>query len=377
MDPARIKAWKLDAVIPGTAYLAGLQALRVNQRDEAAKWLRAAARLGYSDSKLESLLAALTAHDDKDNRTVARLEQAIEAAGPKTALVARLAREYRLHGRANDAHRLLDRADDANAVLLGERGLLHLGDGHLVLAERAFAKSVAHDPADGATLWNLLFTRLSMGRLPDALQLLPAAVQHAPNAQLKRLGELLNLLFVDPNRPIENWTPSDDESISQFLMKIGRLDTVECIFDAWAKCRSDSVVVQKLKAELLPLRVKQLLDQGDAIAVLRQFGPAAKLGRPVLRNLLGIAAALRQDFAGAARHFQAALANDGTDAGLEQNLAIVYGWNGDEELARRHWLRFLGLQTSQLPKPGGIRDYNRRIEELVRSKYFEHDRITA
>jgi tetratricopeptide (TPR) repeat protein len=209
------------------------------------------------------------------------------------------------------------------------------------------------------------------------MELLPAAIPHAPNSSLRRFGELLQILQVDTKRPIENWTPDDDKSLWEHLKSIGRLEAVESIFDAWSKRRPDSPAVQKAHAELLPLRVKRLLDQGDAIAILRRFGPAAQSGSPILRNLLGIAAALRQDFAGAARHFQAALAIDANDAGLEQNLAIVHGWNGDRDRARRHWLRFLELHVSQWPKPAAIRNYHQRIEEMVRGKYLEHDKITA
>src|SRR5205085_2106325 len=37
---ARLKAWRLDAILPGTAFLAGLHSLQSGQPEEGAQWLR-------------------------------------------------------------------------------------------------------------------------------------------------------------------------------------------------------------------------------------------------------------------------------------------------------------------------------------------------
>jgi tetratricopeptide (TPR) repeat protein len=386
--PARLKSWRLDGVIGGTAYLAGLQALKNGQADESRKWLRAAARLGYSDPSLDLVLAEVCSDAESPEKTIARLENAIEAAGPKPILAATLARLYRRMGRRSDAHQLLDRvasdewrvASDRSSSLairhssllwsrlLRERGLLHLSEGHLLPAERAFAESVAHDPSHGGAWWNLLYTRMSLGRVSEAAEIVGEAIQHAPSPELRRLGRLIGALVSSSRPSIQNWTTADDESLKHFLRRIGRLDAVNALFEQWAKIRPESELVRKVESELAPLLAKQMLDRGDPSGVLRRFGPDAAKGAAVLRNLLGVAAALRQDFASAVRHFRSALPGDGRDARVQQNLAIVEGWVGNAAAADRHWSVFVDCHVAQTRRPPEIANYHRRIEEIVRSQ---------
>jgi tetratricopeptide (TPR) repeat protein len=368
LSPARLKAWHLDAVVPGAAFVAGLKALRAGHAEDAAKWLRAAARFGHVDPRLDALLAFASVQPGADNHrghAVARLEQALEAAGPRPTLVQRLVRAYRQLGRRSDARRLLDRVRPPDAALLVESGLLHLADGQIIPAERAFADAVALEPSHGAAIGNLLLTRLSLGRMNDALAILPAAIEHAPTPPLRRLFTLLERLTTASRQSGEDWAESDDDALVQFLRALGRLDAVEPLADALSQIRRQSAAVRRLQAELAPLRAKQMLDRGDAAGVLRKFGPLAADAPPVLRNLLGVAAALRQDFAGALRHFHAARPATGVDARLEQNLAIVRGWGGKTDRAAGHWQRFLGAHRDQAPAPPNIPNYHRRIENHV------------
>jgi tetratricopeptide (TPR) repeat protein len=369
LPAARLKAWHLDAVVPATAFVAGLQAIRAGHLDDAAKWLRAAARFGYADPRLDALLAfaSMPPGDGNPTHAIARLAQAIEAAGPRPVLVQRLARWYRRLDRGADAFRLLDRVSGPDAALLVERGLLQLTQGQLVPAERIFADAVAQDSSNGAALGNLLVTRLSLGRLPDALAVLPAAAEHAPTADLRRLFTLLIRLTADTPRTDDDWSASDDDALIQLFHTLGRLDTVEPLIEVLAQLRPQSAVVRQADAELAPVRARQMLDRGDAAGVLRRFGPLAQDAPPAMRNLLGVAAALRQDFAGAVRHFKAALPSAGEDARLQQNLAIVRAWEGKADRAAGHWQRFLDGHSDQISAPPGIPDYHRRIEELVRN----------
>jgi tetratricopeptide (TPR) repeat protein len=370
LPTARLKAWHLDAVAPATAFAAGLQSLGAVHFDDAAKWFRAAARLGYADPRLDALLAFTSMPPAEGNRThaVARLEQAIEAAGPRPVLVQRLAQLYRRLDRPADAIRLLDRVSRPDAALLVERGLLQMAQGQLVPAERAFADAIALDSSNGVALANLLLTRLSLGRLPDAPALVPAASEHAPTAALHRLFTLLARLTADTPQADEVWSESDDRALIQLFHTLGRLDTVEPLIDTLAQLRPESALVRETQAELAPLRAKQMLDRGDAAGVLRKFGPLGGTAPPVMRNLLGVAAALRQDFAGALRHFKAALPSAGEDARLQQNLAIVRDWEGKADRAAKHWRRFLASHTGQISAPPNVADYHRRIGELVETE---------
>jgi tetratricopeptide (TPR) repeat protein len=366
--PARLKSWHLDALMPGATFVAGLRSMRDAVFEDAAKWFRAAARLGFNDARLDALLGAASRQaSDKNNQTLAigRLEQALESAGPRPVIVRYLARAYRLLGRTADAERVLDRVEKPDAPLLVERGLLALLAGQLAPAERAFDAAVGLDRDNGTAISNLILTRLSLGRLADAATLLPAAVERAPTAVLRRLAALLKQLLATPPTLEGTWTADDDAAVLDLLRKVGRLDAIEPLFDAWSKLRPQSPAVRVALTELQPLRAKQLLDRGDAAGLLRQFGPLAQGAPRALRNLLGVAAALRQDFTGAGRHFHAAAPADKPDARVEQNLAIIRGWEEQPDRAAHHWQRFLELHRGQTPIPKEFPDYHARIETLI------------
>src|SRR5207244_1503485 len=103
--------------------------------------------------------------------------------------------------------------------------------------------------------------------------------------------------------------------------------------------RSLSPVVRQGREELWPLRAKRLLDRGDPAGAAKLL--ASAIPSPLVQNLQGVAAAMRQDFDAAIGHFQAALPQMGEDARVQQNLAIVRGWLGEPDKAAGHWRRFL------------------------------------
>lgn len=368
IPPALLKSWQLDDVIPGGAFLAGLQALRAGRQDDAAKWLRAAARLRFHDSRLGPWLAQACDRElANGDEAILRLQQAIEAAGALPSLAERLAREYRRRGQWADAHRVLDNAEESSSGMLVERGLLALAERQLAVAERAFSEAMALDGDSRSAVPNLLFTRLSLGRIGAAAELLPHAMAMAPTHTLKRLCQCLQALVTGDATTMDEWTSSDDELVIGMLQGIGRWDTVDALFESLTKLRASSPLVRKMHVEMAALRAKDMIDRGDAAGALRRYGAAAQSASPVIRNLLGVAAALRQDFASACRHFIAALPPTG-DARIEQNLALVCEWQGDAAAAAEHWRRFLAGHAAQMSRPRDVPHYHRRIETLARSR---------
>jgi tetratricopeptide (TPR) repeat protein len=278
-----------------------------------------------------------------------------------------LARRYRLDDRLDDAMQLLDRVAERTPEWLAERGLLHLARKELVLAERAFAEAAAAVEAPAGVMVNLMFTRLALGRVPEAIAVLPQAKRAAADPRRRRTLELFRALSLGGAPLVDTWSAEDEKLFAEFIQQIGRLESVEAIIEMWSKARPASATVRRLQAELAPLRAKRLIDQGDAAGVLRRYGSLAAVAPPVLRNLLGIAAALRQDFAGARKHFAAALARP-DDARVHQNLAIVCEWSGDTEAAVEHWRQFLATHAAQMGKPPGIPHYRRRIAALAEER---------
>ena len=214
LPAARLKTWNLTTVLGGTAFLAGIQALRAGNVDEAATWLRQAARLGHADPRLESLLTAASARAGAAGRNVELLEQAMEAGGARPELIRHLARAYRKSGRLAEARRLLDRAAEDPSLSI-ERGLLSLAQGRLLPAEQAFAAALAAEPSSAAAAINLVFIRLSVGRLTEAAALLPRAATLAPSPELKRLLENLHRLTSRTTEAPADWTLDDDRSVVQ------------------------------------------------------------------------------------------------------------------------------------------------------------------
>lgn len=366
LAPAALKSCRLDAVIPGGALLAGLSALRGKRWEAAGKWLRAAARLRCADARLGVWLglACDGSGNDGDEPVIGPLQSAIEAAGPHPALVQRLARRLRRNGKLAETRQTLDSATIADAGVHVERGLLALAERQLLAAERNLAEAVALDPQFPAAVLNLMFVQLSLGRIDAAVTLLPKAMQLAPTDSLKRLCHCLRRL-IDANAiDAGNWSAIDDELVLDFIRRVGRWETATILFDALARLRGSSPSVRKAHAEIAALRAKDMIDRGEAASLLRRFGPIAQAASPVLQNLLGVAAALRQDFDSAIRHFTAALPQAG-DARIEQNLALVREWQGDLAVAIVHWRRYLEGRPGKSVRLKEIPDYRRRIETLA------------
>ncbi len=372
LPDARLKTWNLATLMGGTAFLAGVQALRSGAAEDAATWLRQAARLGHADPRLESLMTVACARAGATGRSVELLEQAIEVSGARPELSVPLARAYRRAGRLAEAGRLLDHAPAADATFALERGLLAVAEGQLVPAEKAFAAALAHDPESAAAAVNLVFTRLSLGRVAEAAALMPQAAALASTTDLKRLLTLMHALATASTEKITDWTIEDDRAIIEFLRSIGRLESAAPLLDTLFASRGQSSDVKKTAAELLPLKAKALIDRGSPVqarALLEEhLGPYTPA---LVRNLLGLCACLHQEYQPAVRHFQAALPPVGDDAFVQQNLALVRGWLGDAERSGAHWRRFLEVHAAQMPKPPGVPDYHRQIAELVRERLKE------
>jgi Tfp pilus assembly protein PilF len=77
------------------------------------------------------------------------------------------------------------------------------------------------------------------------------------------------------------------------------------------------------------------------------------------------------------RHFAAALPAVGDDARVQQNLAVVRGWQGDADRAAAHWKRYLDQFASQVTPPPGQADYKKRLARLVRERLKKLESETA
>lgn len=366
------KSWHVSEILPGTLFLAGVQAFHDKKPEDAAKFLKTAVKAGLTDPRAEPLLAVASqlvgSAADTGVPTLARLEQALASGGPQPLVVWRLARTYRLYGRLADARRTLDlRPDDGSLTV--ERGLLALAEGRLVVAERHFAAAHAAGSHNPAAIVNLTLTRLSLGRLTDAVGLLPLAAEVAPTAAQRRLFAKLAILAAPDVPTPADWSAEDDRALAHFFQCIGRLEPVESLFDALAVRRGLGPALRQAREELQPLRAKRCLDRGDSAGANAVLAQATAV--PVVRNLQGVTAAVRQEFATAARYFHSAQPSTGGDARVEQNLGLVYDWLGESEKAAVHWNRFLESFAVQVARPKGLDEYYILIRAIVRESLLE------
>lgn len=378
----RIKAWNLATVVTHAAYLAGIQALHSNQPELAVRWLVQAARLGQQDARLESLLAAAYSRACRQEGAAKQcstlLEQFATERPVRPLIVQQLARRFRRNGQLTHASHLLDRMSGQVGSLELERGLLSLTQGQLVAAERAFLAAYNHDAQSAAACINLVFTRLSLGRLSEALEILPRAIELAHTSTTRRLLDHLKVVASGSSEPPRGWTENDDAAMIQLLKSIGRLESMQPLFASLAHIRSQSEAVRKAQAEMAQLVAVSRLNFGDAAGVRAILEAHSELHRnSAARNLLGVAVALLQEFNAAVRHFQAALPAHGDDARIQQNLAIVRGWLGDADRSEAHWKRFVAAFQEQMAGPAGIVNYHSRIREIVHDLLREEARTNA
>jgi tetratricopeptide (TPR) repeat protein len=287
-------------------------------------------------------------------------------------LIRHLARAYRHENRLADARRLLDSAPAEDRSLTLERGLLAVAEGQFVVAEKSFAAVLQDDAENAAAAFNLVFTRLSLGRLSEAVALLPRAVALAPTDDSRSLLTRLQKLTVRAAEPPAGWSIDDDRAVIQCLRSLGRLESAAPLFDALQQMRGQSQAVRQAEVEIALLRAMDRIDRGDP-ATARELleKHSGQNSVPLARNLLGICCCLYQDFGRGVRHFQAALPPVGDDARMQQNLAIGRAWMGDLDRSSAHWRRFLEVQSAQMPKPPGVPDYYSRIAALVRERLKE------
>lgn len=372
----RISAWNLPTVVANTAFLAGIQALDSNQPESAVQLLVQAARLGQDDARLESLLAAAYSRACRQGGASSQCRKLLEQLameGPiRPLIVQQLAHRDRRNGQLAHARRLLDRMPSQAGALEFERGMLALAQGQLVAAERAFVAACSHDAKSVAAYINLIFTRLSLGRLKEALEILPRAIELAHTPTIRRLLENLKVVASGSSEPPDGWTENNDGAMIQLIRSIGRLESIGPLFASLARIRGQSEIVRKAQAEMAQLVAISRLNFGDAAGARAILEAHSDLHRnSAARNLLGVAVALLQELNGAVRHFQAALPPHADDARIQQNLAIVRSWLGDANRSEAHWKRYLAAFHEQMAEPPGIEDYHSRIREIVQESIHE------
>lgn len=437
VDTSKRKAWHLDHALPDVVLINGLLALQNERYEEAVDFFREAVKLHCSDHSLPDLLnlariraAQALLFEDEDLRLIpieedvsvfdpyvhnARaasllLKQAIQAGLNDPNIHYLLALAYERQKQYSDAKEVLKRISPPDAyvlLLLGSLTFREKKTGSVSpyqLAEQywkqAWSELQTEPTKDDKRLhfavgYNLLRLLLSLGKLEEAFQLLPAVLELATSrnkGMLTLLGLLLQCSLareVDDLRLGELMTlsASEETALLEWITSLGCLETSEALLLTLAAARSESARAGGRLLEAKVLRAKALLDRGKPLDAEHQLTvlefrhelPAPM--RAALLNLLGCCSVLAQDFVEGSRHFHAALQIAPDDPRIVQNLALAWEFQGYFHRSLQMWNQFFELVDDSLAAPSGFPNYREALlfESLRRlgARLYEQERWEA
>jgi Flp pilus assembly protein TadD len=351
------------------------------------------------------------------------LERAVQSGCQDANVLYMLAMARKRQGKLNDARNALRKISQPDANVILQMGLLSLQENQLVQAEDELVRAWQMAPQSYEICYNLLLTRLTLGKIEDSLTLLPAALELASRRPaIRRAGSVSDgqasvayasdsygdpeerrfLLVLQalldacresnsgarPSVPLlAELTADDEQRLLQVLRSLGQLDTVHTLLKALIKARPRSAAVREAYLEAVLVNAKTLIDRcawTDAELLLRPLEREKSGNRAtqlVLLNLLGCCACMTQDFDSAIKHFLAALKLAPNDPRLHQNLALTYELKGELPQSDPYWNRFFDLLDDRVPAPPDIPRYLDHLayESLGRlaARYSEKEKWTS
>jgi tetratricopeptide (TPR) repeat protein len=398
LDAGRRTGWQLDEPQRACLFLAGLQAYHAGQFEQAAERYREAGKQGYRDRRLGPLLQAalfkagqriLYASHVSDNGSdfgIMEKQQAETAAqwlnqaltvgckDPNAAYLLALA--YKKQGKTGDARTALRKIADPDSSVWLQMGLLSLRDRQPEQAEQEFVKAWELDARSFAVGANLLLTRLSLGQTEWAASMAPQVAELAETAADRRLFEVLQALLWAvqsgngerrPHAALGELSDEDEVMLLNLLCRLGHLDTICLLLRTLEAARPNSPRVREAHFEAVLLKGRKLVDRCDwdtAERLLTVLARQREVSPPTLAallNLLGCCGCLAQNLSEGERYFSAASRLAGTDATIQQNLALVYEWQKDLPKAEPHWSRFFDLLERRKQQAPARADYFTRL----------------
>ncbi|HTU89216.1 MAG TPA: tetratricopeptide repeat protein [Gemmataceae bacterium] len=331
------------------------------------------------------------------------LERAVQAGCQDANVLYMLAMAHKRQGKLNEARNALRKIPRPDANIVLQMGLLSLQENQLAQAEGELVRAWEMDPQSYEICYNLLLTRLTLGKVEDCLSLLPTVLElaaHRPandNADEQRFLLVLQALLqscrksdidapsVDP--VLKELTAADEQRLLQVLRSLGQLDTVHTLLKTLSEGRPRSTAVHEAYLEAVLVKAKELIDRCAWTDALLLLGPlerdksGSRATQLVLLNLLGCCACMTQDFDSAIKHFLAAIKLAPNDPRLHQNLALTYELKGELPQADPFWNRFFDLLDNRVPVPSNIPRYLDHLtyESLGRlaARYSEKEKWTS
>jgi tetratricopeptide (TPR) repeat protein len=307
------------------------------------------------------------------------LERAVQTGCQDANVLYMLAMAHKRQGKLYDARNALRKIAQPDANVILQMGLLSLEENQLAQAEEELTRAWQMDPQSYEICYNLLLTRLTLGKIEECLALIPKAIKLVldldPDGRdeeqrfLLILQELLQACSKKDNgapQPVHlltGLTAADEQRLLKVLRSLGQLDTVHTLLKTLTEARPRSAAIREAYLEAALVKAKVLIDRcawTDAELLLlplareKNDNRATKL---VLLNLLGCCACMTQDFDSAITHFLAAIKLAPNDPRLHQNLALTYELKGELPQGDPYWNRFFDLLDERVPVPPDIPHY--------------------
>jgi Flp pilus assembly protein TadD len=315
------------------------------------------------------------------------LEQALSASGNDPQVAYMLALAHKRQGKTAEARAALGRIARPDANVLLQLGILSAQEGQFAQAEQELTRAWEMDPASFEAGYNLLLTRLTLGRLEQCRALIPSILEVAPRAEERRFLQLFQTLLAGAGAAgdssasladavlvsaLAGMTAAEEQRLLEWLCGIDQLDVAYPLLQTVAAARPGSLPAQEVCFQAVLLHGKRLFDRCDWGTALRLLAPLLRavsdsqsLARPVqaaFLNLLGCCACMEQDFERGVRYFAAAHRLAPNDGRIHQNLALAYQWQNKLDQADPEWNRFFDLLDRRTPTP---RDHPGYIDQLT------------
>jgi tetratricopeptide (TPR) repeat protein len=306
-------------------------------------------------------------------------ERAVQSGCQDANVLYMLAMARKRQGKLNEARNALRKISQPDANVTLQMGLLSLEENQLAQAEDEFARAWQMDQQSYEICYNLLLTRLTLGKVEDCLALIPKALklvsERAPDGreEEKRFLLILQALLqacyqnnkgAPPSVPsLTELTTADEQRLLRILRSLGQLDTVHTLLKTLTGARPRSPAIREAYLEAVLVKAKELIDRcawTDAELLLRPLErekTSNRVTQLVLLNLLGCCSCMTQDFDSAIKHFLAAIKLAPNDPRVHQNLALTYELKGELPQADPYWNRFFDLLDDRVPAPPDILHY--------------------
>jgi tetratricopeptide (TPR) repeat protein len=318
-------------------------------------------------------------------------EQAVKAGNQDPNGLYLLAMAYKHQGRIGEARQILAKIADPDANVLLQRGVLAFNEKEWANAAGEFEKAWQKDAASYPAAYNLMLTRLCQGQLEGAVEmldkLLPLAPSPAENRFLSLLRGLLGRGGADASAEqvayLSAISPDEEQRLLDMIVGLSQFEVVYRLLAKLVSARPNSEAAFRAYIGAALVQAKILVDRcqwGDAeflLAPLKRRLEASQVKLDpfyliAILNMLGVAAAMAQDFEKSLTHFRAAAeafqrdfstpgAANKTEryinpqgiylgAWLEQNLALGNESLGRMDIAETHWNRYFDYLEHYVPR---------------------------